>query len=277
MIEEVLRRIEEKIKTIVIKLYSKELDVFFEVPKDSTFGDYSVNVAMRLARELKKNPVLIAKEIVKLINLEELKLERVDVKGSGFINLFIDRHFLHEVVFLINKEKDNYGNLKIGQKEYINLEFVSANPTGYLHIGHGRGAAYGDSLARILRKAGYRVSTEHYVNDAGKQIENLTNSIYERYKELFGFDINLKEDYYHGKEIIEIAKLIKDDKGDYFLGNDWFEYFRTFGLDYLLNGLKKDLNDFNVVFDNWFSEKSLYDNNDVEKTLNFLVDNAYTY
>jgi len=277
MIEEVLKRIEEQIKTIVIKLYSKELDVFFEVPKDSTFGDYSVNVAMRLARELKKNPVLIAKEIVKLINLEELKLERVDVKGSGFINLFIDRHFLHEVVFLINKEKDNYGNLKIGQKEYINLEFVSANPTGYLHIGHGRGAAYGDSLARILRKAGYRVSTEHYVNDAGKQIENLTNSIYERYKELFGFDINLKEDYYHGKEIIEIAKLIKDDKGDYFLGNDWFEYFRTFGLDYLLNGLKKDLNDFNVVFDNWFSEKSLYDNNDVEKTLNFLVDNAYTY
>ncbi len=277
MIEELLRKIEEKIKKIIKDLYGQETDVFFEVPKEPTFGDYSVNVAMRLARELKKNPVLIAKEIIKELNIKELNLESIDVKGSGFINFFIDKEYLHEVVFLVNKENENYGNLSIGNKEFINLEFVSANPTGYLHIGHGRGAAYGDSLAKILRKAGYKVTTEHYVNDAGKQITNLTKSIYERYKELFGLKILLEEDYYHGKEIIEIAEMIKHEKQDYFLSNDWFEYFRTFGLNYLLAGLKKDLKDFNVVFDNWFSETSLYDNKDVEKTLKYLTDKGFTY
>lgn len=277
MIEELLKKIEEEIKSSILNLYEKNVDVFFEVPKDSTFGDYSVNVAMRLARELKKSPVIIAKEIVKELSLKDLNLDKMEVKGSGFINFFIDRKYLHEVVFLINKENNNYGNLSIGSNEFINLEFVSANPTGYLHIGHGRGAAYGDSLARVLKKAGYRVSTEHYVNDAGKQIENLTHSIYERYKELFGFDIKLEDGYYHGKEIIEIAKIIKKDKGSYFLENDWLEYFRSFGLEYLLAGLKKDLKDFNVVFDTWFSEKSLYDNNDVDKTLKYLIDKGYTY
>ncbi|HHX78951.1 MAG TPA: arginine--tRNA ligase [Acholeplasmataceae bacterium] len=277
MIEELLKKIEEEIKSSILNLYEKNVDVFFEVPKDSTFGDYSVNVAMRLARELKKSPVIIAKEIVKELSLKDLNLDKMEVKGSGFINFFIDRKYLHEVVFLINKENNNYGNLSIGSNEFINLEFVSANPTGYLHIGHGRGAAYGDSLARVLKKAGYRVSTEHYVNDAGKQIENLTHSIYERYKELFGFEIKLEDGYYHGKEIIEIAKIIKKDKGSYFLENDWLEYFRSFGLEYLLAGLKKDLKDFNVVFDTWFSEKSLYDNNDVDKTLKYLIDKGYTY
>ena len=277
MIEELLKKIEEEIKSSILNLYEKNVDVFFEVPKDSTFGDYSVNVAMRLARELKKSPVIIAKEIVKELSLKDLNLDKMEVKGSGFINFFIDKKYLHEVVFLINKENNNYGNLSIGSNEFINLEFVSANPTGYLHIGHGRGAAYGDSLARVLKKAGYRVSTEHYVNDAGKQIENLTHSIYERYKELFGFEIKLEDGYYHGKEIIEIAKIIKKDKGSYFLENDWLEYFRSFGLEYLLAGLKKDLKDFNVVFDTWFSEKSLYDNNDVDKTLKYLIDKGYTY
>lgn len=277
MIEELLKKIEEEIKSSILNLYEKNVDVFFEVPKDSTFGDYSVNVAMRLARELKKSPVIIAKEIVKELSLKDLNLDKMEVKGSGFINFFIDRKYLHEVVFLINKENNNYGNLSIGSNEFINLEFVSANPTGYLHIGHGRGAAYGDSLARVLKKAGYRVSTEHYVNDAGKQIVNLTHSIYERYKELFGFEIKLEDGYYHGKEIIEIAKIIKKDKGSYFLENDWLEYFRSFGLEYLLAGLKKDLKDFNVVFDTWFSEKSLYDNNDVDKTLKYLIDKGYTY
>ena len=149
MIEELLKKIEEEIKSSILNLYEKNVDVFFEVPKDSTFGDYSVNVAMRLARELKKSPVIIAKEIVKELSLKDLNLDKMEVKGSGFINFFIDRKYLHEVVFLINKENNNYGNLSIGSNEFINLEFVSANPTGYLHIGHGRGAAYGDSLARV--------------------------------------------------------------------------------------------------------------------------------
>lgn len=277
MIDKLLKKIEEEIKNIIKRLYDRETEIVFEIPKDSSFGDYSINIAMRLARELKKNPIVIANEIINEVNLETLHLEKVEVKGSGFINFFIDKKYLHKVVFLINKENENYGSLNVGKDEFINLEFVSANPTGYLHIGHGRGAAYGDSLARILRKAGYRVSTEHYVNDAGKQIDNLTYSIYERYKELFGQEIHLEEGYYHGKEIIEIAKMIKIAKEDYFLENEWFAYFRSFGLEYLLDGLKKDLQDFNVSFDNWFSEQSLYDNKDVEKTLKYLNDKGFTY
>ena len=159
--------------------------------------------------------------------------------ASGFINFFIDRRQLSKIVFQILSEKTAYGNLGIGKGEHINIEFVSANPTGYLHIGHGRGAAYGDSLARIMRKAGYRVSTEHYVNDAGNQIHNLTLSIYERYKELFGLPAQLGEDSYHGPEIIEIAERIKEKKGDHYLSNPYYDDFRAFGLEFLLDGLKK--------------------------------------
>lgn len=277
MINKILENLSKRINEIIIELGGEELEIFFEVPKDESFGDYSINVAMRLAKTFKRSPILIAKEIASKIETEHYHLEKVDVAGSGFINFFLDKEYLINVVFDILEKEDNYGNLNIGEGENINIEFVSANPTGYLHIGHGRGAAYGDSLARIMRKAGYNVSTEHYVNDAGNQIHNLTLSIYERYKELFGMDSHLGEDSYHGPEIIEIAKIIKNDKDDYYLNNEWYDDVRKIGLEYLLNGLKKDLKDFNVVFDTWFSEKSLYDNGEVQKTLNYLIDHDYTY
>ncbi|MBO7078630.1 MAG: arginine--tRNA ligase, partial [Bacilli bacterium] len=161
------------------------------------------------------------------------------------------------------------------------IEYVSANPTGFLHVGHCRGAAYGDSLARIYTKAGYKVNREYYINDGGNQIENLVKSIYARYNELYGLPFELDDDCYHGKEIIEIAKMIKDEVGDkYIINNDYkycHDYFRTFGVNYLLNNLKKDLNDFGVNFDTWFSEKSLYDNGDVAKTIEYLKKSGYTY
>ena len=214
--------------------------------------------------------------IIKKIELDKYHLSKCEVAGAGFINLFFDRHFLANIVFTINEQGNKYGNGEpIDLK--INLEFVSANPTGYLHIGHGRGAAYGDSLARILRKYGYKVTTEHYVNDAGNQINNLANSIYERYKELFGLDYKLLDDYYHGPEIITIAKMIKEEFGDKFIHEEWFTFFRKFGVDYLLKGLKTDLEKFNVTFDTWFSEKSLYDSGAVKNTLQYLIDHGDTY
>lgn len=250
--------------------------IFFEIPKEESHGDYSINVAMRLAKPLRKSPIMIAKDLVEGLDLESLHLEKVEIAGAGFINFYLDRNYLANVVFKILEEKENFAQQEPVNKKVL-LEFVSANPTGYLHIGHGRGAAYGDSLAKIMRKAGYQVATEHYVNDGGNQIHNLTLSIYERYKELFGLQAVLGDDSYHGKEIITIAEEIKEKYGDYYLKNDYYQTFRQIGLEYLLNGLKKDLADFNVVFDNWFSEKSLYDSGAVESTLKQLTNDGHTY
>lgn len=255
---------------------SKE-DIFLEVPKDKDHGDYSVNVAMRLARVARKKPLDIANEIINLIDLNENNLEKIEVAGAGFINLTIKLDYLSSVVFKVLKEKENYGNSTIGNHKTYDIEYVSANPTGYLHIGHGRGAAYGDSLSRIMKKAGYNVISEHYVNDAGNQITNMAHSIYERYKELYDLPFEMKDDYYHGKEIITIAQMIKDEFGDKFINNFDLAFFRKYGTEKLLNNLKSDLKKFNVEFDIWFSETSLYQTNAVENTLKFLKDNNYTY
>lgn len=192
------------------------------------------------------------------------------------MNFKLDEIYLASIIHKINTLGQHYGDLVIGN-EKINLEFVSANPTGYLHVGHGRGAAYGDSLARILIKAGFSVSREHYVNDAGNQINNLAYSIYERYKELFNLQVNMQDGYYFGPEIIVIAKEIKQKYHDKFLHEEWFGFFRRFGTDFLLADLKKDLAKFNVQFDTWFSEQSLYDQNLVYQTLNELKKNNHTY
>ena len=197
--------------------------------------------------------------------------------GAGFINFYLDLDYLLEVVPLILSQNDKYGSSNIGKGEKINLEFVSANPTGYLHIGHGRGAAYGDSLARCMKKAGYLVDREHYVNDAGNQITNMGLSVYERYKELFGLPIEFKEDYYHGKEIITIAEMIKSEYGDKFIKEYDLEFFKNYGTKFLLGNLKKDLKHFNVEFDTWFSEKTLYQTGQVQSTLEKLKQGGYTY
>lgn len=283
MINELLNSLKlDIIKSIKDKydLDINENDVFFDTPKDKLHGDYSINIAMRLAKPLRKAPVIIANEIIENIDNNKNHLEKVEVL-NGFINFFIDKKYLSNVVFKINAEKDNYGNSNYGKGKKVDIEYVSANPTGFLHVGHCRGAAYGDSLARIYKKAGFDVNREYYINDGGNQIENLVKSIYARYNELYGLPFELDDDCYHGKEIIEIAKMIKDEVGDkYIINNDYkycHDYFRTFGVNYLLNNLKKDLNDFGVNFDTWFSEKSLYDNGDVAKTIEYLKKSGYTY
>ena len=278
MIELFLQNLKEDLQAIIKQIgVNEDIEISFDIPKDSNFGDYSTNLAMRLAKALHKAPVIIANEIISKIDLEKNHLSKVEVAGAGFINFYIDNNFLSNIVFQINKEQENYGTCDYGQGKKVNIEFVSANPTGFLHIGHCRGAAYGDSLARIMKKAGYIVSKEHYVNDAGNQIKNLAHSIFERYKELFGLECNLGDDDYHGKEIITIAKMIKEESNDAHLNDSDLSYFREYGVNYLLNGLKHDLHDFNVDFDTWFSEKSLYDTNAVQNTLQFLIDKGYTY
>ena len=279
MIKEILQNIKDELTNNIKELgyYTENLEVVLEIPKDKENGDYATNVAMRLARVARKAPMVIAGEIIEKFNKEKTHVSSVVAAGSGFINFTLDIDYLLQVVLLINKEQENYGKVNYGNGKKVLLEFVSANPTGYLHLGHGRGAAYGDSLANVMNKAGFKVDKEHYVNDAGNQITNMALSVYERYKELYGLPIDFKEDYYHGKEIITIAEMIKDEFGDKFLNDFDINFFKEYGTKVLLGNLKKDLERFNVTFDNWFSEKSLYATNAVEKTLKTLHDGDFTY
>lgn len=258
-------------------LEEKDIDfdinnIVIEVPKDNSNGDYSTNIAMQLSRVLKKNPRDIANDLVD--SLKNENIDHIEIAGPGFINFYLKKNYIYNNINDVISKKDNYGKLTVGNNQKINIEFVSANPTGTLHLGHARGAAYGDSLSRILSFAGFDVTREYYINDAGNQINNLALSIEGRYNGVCGRVDTIPEDGYHGKEIIELAKVLKDKYGDNITDK---EIFRQSGLDYLLDGIKKDLDNFRVSFDVWTSEKWLYDNGKVEDALNKLKESGNTY
>ena len=215
---------------------------------------------MRLTKILKMNPREIAQVIVD--GVEDLDiLNKVEVAGPGFINFFVKPKVLASVIDVVLEEDERYGSSS-DRKEKILVEYVSANPTGQLHVGHARGAAWGDSLTRIMKFAGYDVMREFYVNDLGNQITMLSHSLYARYREQFGLDFDLPEDGYHGKDIIEIAKEVKEQEGNKWVDvpkSEWEPYFKKLGIDFQLARIEKDLDTFGVHFDSWISEKSLYD------------------
>lgn len=244
-----------------------EKEIIVEVPKDKKNGDYSTNVALLLAKELKKSPMEIANILKE--NIHDDMIKNIEIVNPGFINFFINEEYLLKEINTILKEKKDYGKSNIGNNKKINLEYVSANPTGLLHIGHCRGATYGDNLSRILSFIGYDVTREYYINDAGNQMNNLAISIKERYKELCKLPFEIPEDGYHGKEIIVLAKSIYDIYGDRKLNED-YEFFKKEGLNYLLEQIKRDLDKYRTNFDVFTSEQSLYDKGAVELTLNKL-------
>lgn len=272
--------IKQKIQGIIKTSLEKnnidiELDkIIIETPKEIKNGDYSTNIALVLTKILKDNPMNIASKIASNINDESI--EKVEVAIPGFINIYLTKKVLLDEINKIITEDRNYGKNKYGNNKKINLEYVSANPTGTLHIGHGRGATYGDNLSRILSFCGYDVTREYYINDAGNQMNNLGISIKERYKEQCGLECNLPEDGYHGKEIITIAKKIYDIYENSKLNED-IAYFKKEGLDILLEEIKKDLDRFRVNFDVFTSEQSLYDKGLVEKVLNNFKKNNNCY
>lgn len=268
--------IKANIKSILDKLNIEVPDnqINVEVPANKKNGDYATNVALVLARTLKRRPMDIAKEIAPLFDQE--LFENVFIAEPGFINLVINKQHLLNNINKIIQEGNNYGKSNYGQGKKINIEFVSANPTGILHVGHGRGATYGDNLARILKFAGYDITKEYYVNDAGNQMNNLGISIKERYKEICGMEAHLPEDGYHGKEIIDIAKNIYDCYGNTKLEEN-IEFFKKEGLDILLAQIKKDLDVYRVNFDIFTSEQSLYDRSLVENVLDKLKKSGKCY
>lgn len=252
----------------------EEENIVIEIPKDKNNGDFSCNVAFRLTKQLNKRPKEIANDIAN--NITSNIIKEIKIMDPGFINFYIsDEYFLSKINEIIEKDK-NYGKNISGNNQKINIEFVSANPTGILHIGHGRGATYGDNLARILSFNGYDVTKEYYINDAGNQMNNLGISIKERYKELNNIPFEIPEDGYHGKEIIDIAKSIYDFYGNSKLDAD-IEFFKKEGLDILLNQIKKDLDRYRVNFDVFTSEQSLYDKGKVDQVLMDLQRKNYCY
>ncbi len=257
--------------------YDENIEIELEKPKDKNNGDFSTNIAMKYARAAKKSPRMIADDIVNLIDVSVLSVDKIDIAGPGFINFYLDNKIFFDVINTIIEKGFTYGRSDIGEEEHYNIEFVSVNPTGAIHIGHARGAAFGDAMCRILEKAGYKVTREYYVNDAGNQIHNLAKSIEARYRQLFDNSYPMVEDGYHGIEIIDLAKKIKSEYGDRFLNEEGYQFFREYGVKTLLDGLKRDLERFKVSFDIWFSEKSLYENKEVEKVVKYLIDNGFTY
>lgn len=230
-----------------------------EIPKAKEFGDYSTNCAMQWARTAHKAPRMIAEAVVS--HIDTPLVSKAEIAGAGFINFFLTADTVYSELRNILAAGPSYGDLPKTQKDRFLVEYVSANPTGPLHIGHARGAAYGSALINLLRAAGYDVYSEYYVNDAGNQIDHLAESINARYLQLCGMDAEIPEDGYHGQDIVETAQHILDRDGKIYLDmpeEKRLETFKDIGLKEKLAALRKDLHDFNVDFDNWFSEKSLY-------------------
>ncbi len=253
-------------------------EIVVEKPKDETLGDFSTNVAMTLARSERKNPKVIAESVARY--LENGELSQAEIAGPGFINIKMSQEFFLERLRNAVSQGEDFGKSDFGQGTKVLIEFVSANPTGPLHVGHGRGAAVGDALARILKKAGYDLSAEYYINDVGNQMNFLGRSTWLRYKELLGEAIEFPEDHYRGEYIKDIASEIVDQKGNEFLNKPEAEcipFFRKFAKDNILKGIKKDLSEFGVTFDNWFSEQSLYEDKSIEKAVDWLDGEGHVY
>ena len=279
-----MNQIENNLKLALQEAIKKSFDldvsdILIERPKDLNHGDYASNVAMKICKLAKMKPIDVANTLVSNIDLAKASIEKIEIAGPGFMNFFISSNTLTEVINKVLMEKENYGKSNAGKGMKINVEYVSANPTGDLHPGHARGAAMGDSVTRLMKMAGYDVTREYYINDAGNQIHNMAKSLQARYLQACGIDAQVPEDGYHGPDLVEIAKELYAEVKDAYIEDNQanYEFFRQYGLNKELDKLKADLKAFNVEFDVWTSEKSLYDRGLVEKSLDTLKANGYTY
>ncbi len=257
-------------------------DPELEKPRNPDFGDWATNLALKMASALGEKPRNIAEAIVSRLRLPEGVVKDVEIAGPGFINFRFDPSWFRRIAREILEKRENFGRLDLGKGKKVQVEFVSANPTGPLHVGHGRGAAVGDSVASILEFGGYEVEREYYINDAGLQMELLGESVRSRYFELFGMGEKapFPENGYRGEYIYDIAREIREKDGDKWLKVDEKEsipYFRDYACERILDWIRKDLEAFGVKYDVWFSERSLYDNGEVEKTLEYLKEKGFAY
>lgn len=284
LIEAITNNIKEEVVSAVVKANLAKRDelpdIVLEAPKEKAHGDFATNIAMQLARIAKKAPRAIAETIVEHIDKDKASVTKIEVAGPGFINFFVDPGVFTKIVPAILSLGEKYGESDFGQGKKVQVEFVSANPTGSLHLGHARGAAYGDALCRILSKAGFDVYREYYINDAGNQIYNLAKSVEARYFQALGIEKELPEDGYYGEDIVQFGRELAEAEGDRFVHMDEqerHEFFREYGLKKELEKIKQDLQDYRVQFDEWYSETSLYETGKVEAVLEKLKERGETY
>ncbi len=256
------------------------VEVELDIPKLSQHGDYATNVAMALSRHLKRNPRVIAQEIQRELKDPDHIIERMEIAGPGFMNFFVSPGAWVGVIEEILENPETYGRQNIGGKKKVQVEFVSANPTGPLHIGHGRGAATGDVLANILAACGYDVVREYYINDAGKQMDTLGRSLYYRYRELLGEKIEFPENHYQGEYMRDEAAAFRRETGDRYHNaplEEVLPVFTRFAGDHILAGIRDDLEAFGVRFDVWTSEQTLHDADAVRKAIDALRAAGFIY
>jgi len=271
--------VEETVKTKGIKM---KPEIKLEVPRQKSYGDYASNVAFILAKEAREPALGIAKEVVRNFKVSGSWLEKVEVASPGFINFYLGEDSIYQELDQILKMKEDYGKSNQGKGKKVQVEFVSANPTGPLHIGHGRIGAVGDVLANLLKMVGFDVEREFYVNDAevSSQVENLAKSLDIRYRQLEGEEVSLPEDGYLGEYLIEIAReIIKEEKINFssLPREERLKKFRELALNKMLKLQKEDLKNFGLRFDSFFSEESLYKSKEVKKTIEQLREKGYIY
>lgn len=288
IVENIRKQIDDAVRNSVSKaVEAGELpefeieEVTVEIPKGKSHGDFSTNIAMQTARMAKKAPRQIAEIIVKNMDLEGTYIEKVEIAGPGFINFYLNNNWLYDSLKDIQRLREEYGRIDVGGGQKVMVEFVSANPTGPLHMGNARGGALGDCIASVLERAGYDVTREFYVNDAGNQIEKFGISLEARYLQLLkGEDaVEFPEDGYHGEDIIEHMKNYIEEHGDKLLDVDSSERRKAlveYALPKNVERIKKALEEYGVTFDVWFSEQSLYDSGEIEETLEYLKEKGYT-
>ncbi len=251
----------------------------FEVPPQESMGDLATPVAMSLTKILKKPPRKIAEEIAASVK-DEPVLEKIDIAGPGFVNFTFSKTYLYSEIKQLLKYASSFLRQDIGKGRKVQIEFISANPTGPLHMGHGRGGATGDALANLLSAAGFRVEREYYINDAGKQVKLLGLSVFARYQQLLGIEYPLPEDGYRGAYIEDIAKGIINDHDNRYLQTrfeDAAELFIDYSYKRILHGIKEDLRKFGITFDTWQSERELFRDGEVEKSLEDLKAKGFIY
>lgn len=251
-----------------------------ETPADSSHGDFAVNAALVCTKVFKTNPRVIAETIIKNADFEKAFVSKAEIAGPGFINLFLSDEYYSNIIDDVLNKKENYGKSDIGNGKKVLVEFVSANPTGPMHIGNARGGALGDCLAAVMQFAGFDVTREFYINDAGNQIEKFGLSLELRYLQLFKDSIEMPEDSYHGEDIIIHAKNYAEKYGDALLEKDSRDRKKAlveFALPKNIEGLKNDLLKYRIQYDNWFRESSLHNGGEVKEIIERLKNTGHTY
>lgn len=275
--------IEQAVKKAVLNgaLPEAEMPQFnIEKPANKDNGDYSTNVAMAGARAFKKAPRMIAEAIVSCIDLDGTAFERVEIAGPGFMNFFLSQQFYSNVLKDVFSCGKDYGKSDYGQGKRVLVEFVSANPTGPMHIGNARGGAIGDCLASVLDWAGFSVNREFYVNDAGNQIEKFATSLEVRYLQHYEPSVELPEDAYHGQDIVEHAENFIKEYGDKYVNADSKERRKAlvdFALPKNIAGLERDLGRYRITYDKWFRESTLHNDGSVQRVIDALKQKGVTY